>query len=43
MWNDPMEERIGFVEAACQNYEALVEEKRVRNGDEVGPSRRYET
>ena len=40
-WNDP----IGFVEAACQNYEALVEEKRVGNGDGAGarPSWRDET
>ena len=42
-WNDPVKERTSFVEAACQNYEALVEEKRVGNGDGVGPSRRYET
>ena len=41
-WNDPMEEWTGCVKVACQNYEALVEEKRVRNGDRVGPSRRYE-
>ena len=41
-WNDPVEERTSFVEAACQNYEALVEEKRVGNGDGVGPSKRYE-
>ena len=25
-WSDPVEEKTGFVEAACQNYEALVED-----------------
>ena len=28
-WNDPVEEKTGFVEATCQNYEVLVEDKRV--------------
>ena len=28
-WSDPIEEKTGFVEAACQNDEVLVEEKRV--------------
>ena len=28
-WSDPVEEKTGFVEAACQNYKALVEDKRV--------------
>ena len=27
-WSDPVEEKMGFVEAACQNYEVLVEDKR---------------
>jgi hypothetical protein len=27
-WNDLVEEKTGFVEAACQNYEVLMEEKR---------------
>ena len=26
-WNDPVEEKNGFVEAMCQNYEVLVEDK----------------
>ena len=25
-WSDPVEEKTGFVEAACQNYEDLVED-----------------
>ena len=27
-WGDPIEEKTGFVEVACQNYEVLVEDKR---------------
>ena len=27
-WDNPVEEKIGFMEAACQNYEVLVEDKR---------------
>ena len=49
-WSDPVEEKTGFVEAACQNYEALVEDKRVgktatvRNRNKRGgPSQQYET
>ena len=41
-WNDLVEEWTGFVEVSSQNYEALIEEKRVGNGDGVGSSR-YET
>ena len=26
-WSNPIEEKISFVEAACQNYEVLVEDK----------------
>ena len=26
-WSDPVEEKTGFVEATCQNYEVLVENK----------------
>ena len=26
-WSDPVEEKTCFVDAACQNYEVLVEEK----------------
>ena len=42
-WSDPVEEKTGFVEAVCQNYEALVEEKRVGKPGTTGPSQRYET
>ena len=42
-WSDPVEEKTGFVEAACQNYEVLVEEKRAGNNGGVGSSQRYET
>jgi hypothetical protein len=27
-WSDPVEEKTGFVEAACQNYEVLLAENR---------------
>jgi hypothetical protein len=27
-WSDPVEENTGFVEAACQNYEVLIDERR---------------
>jgi hypothetical protein len=42
-WNDPVEEKTGFVEAACQNYEVLVEEKRAGRGGGAGPSQCHET
>ena len=42
-WDDPVEEKTGFVEAACQNYEVLVEEKQAGRAGGVGPSKRYET
>ena len=42
-WSDPVEEKTGFVKAACQNYEALVEEKRVGKTGGARPSQRYET
>ena len=29
-WSNPMEEKIGFVEAVCLNYEVLVEDKLAR-------------
>ena len=37
-WSDPVEEKTGFFEAACQNYEALVEGKRVGKTGGAGPS-----
>ena len=42
-WDDLVEEKTGFVEAACQNYEVLVEDKRVGKAGGVGPPQRYET
>ena len=42
-WSDPVEEKTGFVEAACQNYEVLVENKRMGKTGGAGPSQRYET
>ena len=42
-WNDPVEEKTGFVEAAGQNYDVLVEEKRVGKIGGGGSSQRYET
>ena len=42
-WSDPVEEKTGFVEAACQNYEVLVEDKRAGKAGETGPSKWYET
>ena len=42
-WDDPVEEKTGFVEAACQNYKVLVEDKRAGKARGVGPSYRYDT
>jgi hypothetical protein len=42
-WSDPVEEKTGFVKAACQNYEVQVEEKRARRGGGAGPSQCHET
>ena len=42
-WSDPVEEKTGFVEAACKNYEVLVEEKRAGKSGGAGPSQRYDT
>ena len=42
-WDNPVEENTGLVEAACQNYEVLVEDKRTGKAGGVGPSQRYET
>jgi hypothetical protein len=36
-WDDPVEEKTGFVEAACQNYEVQVEEKRVGKAEGLVP------
>ena len=42
-WSDPVEEKTGFVEAACQNYEVLVEDKHAGKARGAGHSQRYET
>ena len=42
-WEDPIEEKTGFIEAASQNYEVLVEDKRAGKAGGSGPSQRYET
>mgnify|MGYP000235156717 CR=1 FL=1 len=41
-WSDPIEERTSFVEATCQNYEVLVDNKRVGKARGAAPSNRYE-
>ena len=43
MWSEPVEEKTSFVEATCQNYEVLVEDKCVGKIGGAGPSQRYET
>ena len=43
-WSDPVEESTGFVEAACKNYEALIDERRAgKTGTGAGPSGRHDT
>jgi hypothetical protein len=42
-WTDPVEEKTGFVETTCQNYEVLLEEKRAGRSRGAGSSQRYET
>ena len=42
-WNDPVEEKTGFLEAACQNYEVLVEDKQAGKAVGAEPLNRYET
>ena len=37
-WDDPIVEKTGFVEVACQNYEVLVEDKRAGKTGGSGPS-----
>jgi hypothetical protein len=33
-WSNPVEEKTGFVEAACQNYEVLIDDKRAKGPEE---------
>ena len=42
-WSDPVEEKTGFIEVVCQNYEVLVEDKRVGKARGAGHSGRYDT
>ena len=42
-WDNPIEEKIGFVEAACQNYEVLVEDKHTEKAGGVRTPNWYET
>mgnify|MGYP000217462279 FL=1 len=42
-WSDPVEEKTGFIEVVCQNYEVLVEERRTGKTGGAGPSQRYDT
>jgi hypothetical protein len=39
-WSDPVDDKTSFAEVVCENYEALVEEKRKRTGYEDGTSKR---
>jgi hypothetical protein len=40
---DPVDDKTSFAEVMCENYEALVEEKRTRTGDEDDTSKRPNT
>ena len=42
-WSDPVDNNTSFAEVVCNNYEALVEEKRKRTGEEDGTSKRHNT
>ena len=42
-WEDPVEEKSSFVEAMCQTYDVLVEEKRKRPNDQSCPSKKHDT
>ena len=42
-WSDPVDDNTSFAEVVCDNYEALVEEKRKRTGEEDGVSKRPNT
>ena len=39
-WSDPVDNNTSFAEVVCDNYEALVEEKRKITGEEYGTSKR---
>jgi hypothetical protein len=42
-WSDPVDDNTSFAEVVCENYEALMEEKRKRMGEEDGVSKRPNT
>jgi hypothetical protein len=42
-WADPVNNITSFAEVVCDNYEALVDEKRKRIGDEEGVSKQPNT
>ena len=42
-WSDPVDDKTSFAEVVCENYEALVEEKRKRTGEDDGVSKRPNT
>ena len=42
-WSDPVEESTAFVEVACRNYEALINERQAGRPGGAGPSRRHDT
>jgi hypothetical protein len=39
-WTNPVDDKTTFAEVMCENYEALVEEKRKRTSEEDGTSKR---
>ena len=40
-WSDPIDDKTSFAEVVCDNYEALVEEKRTRTDEEDGTPKRH--
>ena len=42
-WKYMMEEKMGLIKFACQNYEVPVIEKNLRKDEGVAPSKKYNT
>ena len=42
-WKDQVEEQMGLVKVAYQNYKILIEEKKMGKEGETGASKRYDT
>ena len=42
-WSDPVDHKTSFAEVVCDNYEALVEEKRKRTDENDGTTKRHNT